>query len=624
MKINSIKINNYRSIKEIFLTTDSIANKSCYILLGVNETGKSNILKAINLISKGETINYNTDCLKSAQKKKESVSVRLNLGIQNWQFYVDHLSKNGIPLDLAKEIKIKNIESVVVFDFENKRIDQFFIEIDDIKTLGLYFIDGQNAIKLIKEIYQGEEPVTEESIVTLVGAGARILNKEILEKILSEKSTIFDLGIPKIIFWAPNDDKYLINKPVNLNEFATDQSKSIPLRNIFKIAERDDIPYAVSLASQSAENRMELQEDLSRAITEHINLIWSEHNISIRIQIEQDLSCSVYVEDKDDPTPKYAMSQRSDGFRQLVSILLNLSVENKKSILKNQVILLDEPEVHLHPSGVRYLRDEILNIAQNNLVFVSTHSIYMVDRKSLNRHVRVEKCGSVSKGSVTSAYSIDPENPYQEEVLYEALGTSVYEHIKPYMLVFEGRTDKDLFDVFTSKFKSDIKPLDIGSISSESADKMPTYAKFFDNKLVKGFFILDSDQKGKSIKNNMIKDNSSLKNNIFELNDFSAQSKAYFTIEDLLPSEIIIESVNELFSVIIQIDSTKAVLDEVKDKLKSLRKISPNDDLKELKSLITNKVLSDVVKKTNTKQIIQDKYTTFYNFVLSVHAKLKE
>jgi predicted ATP-dependent endonuclease of OLD family len=41
----------------------------------------------------------------------------------------------------------------------------------------------------------------------------------------------------------------------------------------------------------------------------------------------------------------------------------------------NKVILLDEPETHLHPSGQKYLRNELLKISENNLVIYATHSI---------------------------------------------------------------------------------------------------------------------------------------------------------------------------------------------------------------------------------------------------------
>lgn len=624
MIIENIDIKNYRSIKKISIKTEAIADKNCFILLGINEAGKSNILKAINLVSKDEKIIYNNDCLKSAQDAQENISISFDLKIRDSQFYIDGINKVNIPENLLRIIKITKISRVVSFDFNNLREDSYIIEVDDNSVFSDYIIDNQGNVKLITDIYTGEEKINNENISTLIPTGKFVVDKSNLEQVLSKNFNTFEEKFPKVNFWAPNDDKYLINKPINLNQFAVDQTTSIPLRNIFKIADREDVAHAINRASQSTENRLSLQQHLSESITEHIHSVWP-HKVSIRLQIEQDLSCSVFVEDEDDPTPKYSMSQRSDGFRQLVSILLSLSVENKKSIVKNQIILLDEPEVHLHPSGVKYLREELLNISKNNLMFVSSHSIYMVDRKSLNRHFKIERENVGKKsGSVTKLTQVDPENPYQEEVLYEALGTSVYEHIKPFMLVFEGRIDKDLFDAFTNKFKMDIRPLDFGSISSESADKMPTYAKFFDGKLVKGTFILDADQKGKSIKANIIKDNQNLIGNVFELSDFVSLGKNYYTIEDLLPDQVIIESLNELYKTTLSFDDTKPVLEDIKNKLKELHFVGPSDNLEGLKSLIAEKVLSDLSKKVNTRDIIKTKYPNFVEFIEKVHSKIKE
>jgi predicted ATP-dependent endonuclease of OLD family len=80
------------------------------------------------------------------------------------------------------------------------------------------------------------------------------------------------------------------------------------------------------------------------------------------------------VEEKSD-TYKFEVDKRSDGFKQFVSIILNLSIENETGVLNNKVILLDEPETHLHPSGQKYLRNELLKISENNLVIYATHSI---------------------------------------------------------------------------------------------------------------------------------------------------------------------------------------------------------------------------------------------------------
>jgi len=88
-------------------------------------------------------------------------------------------------------------------------------------------------------------------------------------------------------------------------------------------------------------------------------------------------------------------SQRSDGFRQFISFLLTISIESSNNSLKNSILLLDEPETHLHPTAQLNLRDELISISKvkeaNNLVFYATHSNYLIDKSNLNRSFKILK-----------------------------------------------------------------------------------------------------------------------------------------------------------------------------------------------------------------------------------------
>ena len=53
------------------------------------------------------------------------------------------------------------------------------------------------------------------------------------------------------------------------------------------------------------------------------------------------------------------MNSRSDGFKQFISFILSLSIETKKYDNNNRLILIDEPERHLHPSGIRDLGKDL-------------------------------------------------------------------------------------------------------------------------------------------------------------------------------------------------------------------------------------------------------------------------
>jgi hypothetical protein len=108
--------------------------------------------------------------------------------------------------------------------------------------------------------------------------------------------------------------------------------------------------------------------------------------------------------------------------------------------------LVDEPDISLHPSGARFLRDELIKISESNTVVYSTHSVFMIDREKIERHLIVKKESEQTKVAVAN-----DENMFSEEVILNALGSSVFEALRERNLIFEGWKDKQLFVTAISK-----------------------------------------------------------------------------------------------------------------------------------------------------------------------------
>ena len=198
----------------------------------------------------------------------------------------------------------------------------------------------------------------------------------------------------KVVFWR-SSPQYLILDEIDLPIFAANPEKtSIPLVNCFRLAgiEIDAIKTTIDgLTSSVPINN--LQEKLSELVTEHINKVWPEHPINVKFQISSN-KISLLIEDQGVKFKVKTTGQRSDGFRQFISFLLTLSVENYNGKLENTILLIDEPEVHLHPPAQMNLLNELIEITsnkRNNLVFFATHSNYLIDKKNLDRCYQVIK-----------------------------------------------------------------------------------------------------------------------------------------------------------------------------------------------------------------------------------------
>ncbi len=605
MKIKKITIKNFKSVKdEISFEIKKIANKNCFILLGINESGKSNILEAISLLNSEKEIDYNVDCNNEAEENKKEILIIYELQIKNENFYKKQFVEKGLDEKLVDNIKITKIERKVSINSDNERDDFFWIYIkDNKKEFEKYVLNNESAATNEGENVNKQtiEIKTEENIKKHEDGKTNILDKNKLEGFLEDEFyDLFNNNVPIIIFWK-SEEKYLINEKIDLNVFKDNLNISMPLKNCFRIAGIENIKDRIDSISGNSAKIATLKDLLNQKVTEHINKVWKEHKINIRFEIDN-MQLSFLIEEKDNTLPKYEVNQRSDGFKHFISILLNLSVENEMSQLKNKIILLDEPEVHLHPSGEKYLRDELLKISENNIVFFATHSIFMVDKKNLDRHFSIKK----EKG-ITNLCQIEKDNPYKEEVLYEALGTSILEHIKSNVLIFEGKTDRDIFDLYKRKFKNEIKFPNFFSISVDGCKNVIKYTKFFNTKLIKGFVLVDSDIDGKKVKIEVLKEKKYNKKNTFEINDI-LDTKKNSTLEDLFDKKYLVDSTKELYDeLIINIDNNQPFLEQVKKILRENKKPYRKQENENLKKIFFQKIFK--LKKEDMKK---EKYYKFF------------
>jgi len=596
MKIKKITIENFKSIKEkIELEVKDIANRRNLILLGINESGKSNILDAISLLDPDSDWDYSSFSNSEREGDKVCVSFEFELldqaDLRN--YYLTTILDDAISEEIVIERIVKNVE----ITSGDERNDFYHIWVKNNKKFSQYALLDNNIVPF------------EGVAIDTSGVVTEPVDKDALEAYLEDNlSEYLDLSLPTVISWK-YEPRYLINEAIDLNKFKDDNTVSVPLNNIFSIAGFKDIKAKIESLSGSATKIEALEDQLSQAITTHINKVWKDHKIGIRIRIDG-MKLSFLINDSDNRIPKYEVSQRSDGFKHFVSILLNLSVENEMNELDNHLILLDEPEVHLHPSGEKFLRDELLNIAQKNTVIYATHSIFMVDRENLDRHYSVKK-----EEGITQVSQIDKDNPYQEEVLYEALGTSILEHITSKVLLVEGKSDRDIFNIYAKKFKTDLKPPNLSVISADGCQKIMTYTKFFNKNIIKGFVLFDSDDEGRNEKKKVLELDNYNKANVFEINDVIKNLEGA-TLEDLFDIKILKESVKEVFDIDIDIDESKPIEKQIKEKLKLNMKPYKDNDKLELKKSFVSKVAK--LKKNELKE------QKYFKFIKTLMDKLKK
>lgn len=431
MKIDRIEIENFRSIKSEVIKFDH----NSLILLGKNEAGKSNILKAIAAVFGKYTVSIKDKRKKINNEKIDNSYIRAILKI----------SKEDV-LEILKIIqnKYSNTE-LIEFDEEldlKQYIEKYFKEflirilITD-KSKPFYSYWAMKNPKLTEKVY-----LNNNIFDNINDSGVLQDNESINSIIFDAIKTLYNSDPYFCNYWK-YESSYLLPNKITINDFIADPESCEGLYNIFKMCNRSVIKKEFDEALAQDGDYYNLLDQISKEVTRIFQKKWNDFK-ETKIELLPDgLEISIKVTNK----TKYSFEDRSDGFKKFISVLLMLSTKSiADEIGEKDIILIDEPDQSLYPTSARYLRDELLRISEKSIVIYSTHSQYMIDSNCIDRHLIVEKKNDITtiqKQDINSSFSND-------ELLRNAIGTSIFECIKEKNIIFEGWLDKVLFESYCS------------------------------------------------------------------------------------------------------------------------------------------------------------------------------
>lgn len=542
MKIKSIKIENYKSIKEIEFEITKHGASYTIMLVGINECGKSNILEGMSYLNTPDG-DYDYNIIHN-QKDEENKPVDLwfTLEFEQEETILNEIRKfleNGKLLDF----KIKNIvKNVYLEEGETSFSDDFSFDIEELKE-GLFIKKGK------KDTTNDKGQAVKVDVISLSDKNDEdesytALTIEVFGEYFSDNiKEIVKKYVPSVLLWQPSPE-YLVSG-VDLNEFKDKIESNIPLKHMFHIAgfkDAESIKNEIEKISNDSLRR-KLAGRLGKEVTKYIKSIW-KHDIIFDIEIAESGACVVSICDggKANEFNYHKMTARSEGFKQFISLILSLSVETKLSNKrKNSLILIDEPEAHLHPSGIRDLRTELLAIGETNYLFVSTHSPFLVDRKDKERNVIIKKNSSAETEKIEINKS---DSMIDDEVLREAFGIEVYKDLlNPHSMIVEGASDKKILQK-----AFEIKELNNIGITNGHGSNIDTLASKLNDTDISILVVLDDDADGKEYKKKIIKIGGSYTtNNVVTIRDLVGGMINKSTIEDALGASFLQGKVREVF-----------------------------------------------------------------------------
>lgn len=510
MKLNRVEIKNFRSIKDITVNFEP----ACRVLVGINESGKSNILNALAFLEEDRKP-VKKDDLREALPDEDPIEeshVRFVFRFEKEESdkLLENVSSKILADDKNPEIVSVASKKQSLKDFCTARNEGLYSAniLDEKKSFKYWTVSGQ----LMAGWKKPTSACPADFSVELKGKKYELAKYKLIRSgdfsdipdgyledakiddlsVISGDSitTITKENLPDTLFWEYDEDN-LLPSSVKIDAFSADPNTCVPLKNMFTLAGITEISTSITSAKARGNNQFQNYLDgIAKKSTTHFRNVWKEYkNIEFSLRLNAD-QIEPGVKEKN----TLDFSKRSDGFKRFVTFLLMISVNVKTDELTDTLLLIDEPEISLHPSGARYLREELIKISKTNYVIYSTHSIFMIDSGDISRHYIVKK-----KDEITTIESAKDSNVADEEVLYNALGHSVFAVLKEKNLIFEGWNDKYLFSVAlqgaTTALKNKYK--DFGICHAKGVGTIKTITPMIELGQRECLIISDSDKPAK-------------------------------------------------------------------------------------------------------------------------------
>jgi hypothetical protein len=232
---------------------------------------------------------------------------------------------------------------------------------------------------------------------------------ELVENLIREKLH------PRFVYFS---EYKIINGAVQLPQFLSGEASGFVerLESGERLDKRDTIDNLFYLSKIDPKHLNELKGKLaalnqylgngSRRLTEALQATWKGQRIEAEINYDHDI---VWVRISDlhrdgTRTNKQLLQRRSTGLRWYFSFLVNFRAETRRANLKEAILLLDEPGLHLHPIQQGGLLDEIKELASQNQVLYTTHSPFMIFSYETGNLMTVETDPETHLSVIRDAY----------------------------------------------------------------------------------------------------------------------------------------------------------------------------------------------------------------------------
>ncbi|WP_026710274.1 AAA family ATPase [Flavobacterium filum] len=540
MKFEKIRIKNFKGIENIEIDLNRNPQANIYTLIGLNESGKTTILEAINQFAqKDESINnlelpgaiiddYNNIIpINTRDNFNGEVIIEVDISL-------DEDDLNEIELYIKKNTQFKSIERkkkltyFKYFKFENSR----FIKLES-KWSG---ISGK------KNNGKKFQKLTEDD-----NFKASVFCKSLIPSILYFPNFLFDF--PSKIYLEDNQEgnkKQIFYKEIIQDILYTlENNTNIEKHIIERFKNKED--------KNDKRNLETLLKKMNRKVTDVVFSSWNQifkrdiKETSVLIDCYEDEG-GVYLEFQIESSDGiYQINERSMGFRWFFTFLLLTQFRPfRKDKPKNIMFLFDEPASNLHSLAQKQLLKSFENLLENCKIIYTTHSHHLINPNWLESTYVVKNEGldleniedfniKATNISVTPYRDFATLHPHNTAYFQPVLDVLDYVpsnlEMIPNCIFLEGKNDFYTLTYFNEiLFKN---RYDLNLSPSTGSGNIDTLISLYIGWAKPFIILLDSDKSGKNEKERYIENfGIYLEDRVFLLSDINNEW-SNFTLEDL-------------------------------------------------------------------------------------------
>lgn len=592
MQLKSFRVRNYRSIND----SGPIDVAKITSLVGRNESGKSNLLQALQSLSppggrkplvpiKDFPRDRNLkECLDTtpflettwdlSEEEREEIRMvlpqaqsvkeaRISRDYKGTPLYV-LLPQVRRPSPEIKEIRsaIKRSDALITTSISGLPADhqtgaaqawtscQAALEsINDVKA---WAAGAVNAIKDLRGAFA-------KAAAALPDAAEIIL--EPVEE-LAESVTAFDANHQKAISlvagWVPLfvyvAEFPEVNGKVVLSEFVsrkqnpasmTDADKNF--EKLAKVAGLEPQQLQSLLSKNDAETRNQLVNRAGAIVTSTLRKLWKDRQLKVRFNLDgQNLDTLI-----SDPNNAYDvevnLNERSRGLRWFFSFYVTFAADTDGGDADGAVLLLDEPGLYLHASSQHDLLKHLRGSFTNQILY-TTHSPFMVPADAIQL-VRTVNIAADTGTTVTNNPTGDSRTlfPLQAALGY-TLSQSLF--VGSANLIVEGVTDFWILSAARAHLEGEgASPLpgELVLTPADGAQKVSYMVALLTSQELDVLVLLDDEKAGQLAKDELLRSKLIRESNVLLVSEAFDPPPAEADVEDLIDQSVYEELVRETY-----------------------------------------------------------------------------